>query len=423
MKIRLLLRVFLPLILVIGLAASLAGEDRFPQPEFETAYKAPVYQHPLPRSVIMSYVDVGVLILACSLAALFAIRIRNRRGLFAVMLGSLIYFGFYRKGCICPVGSIQNIISLLFENAYAIPLTAALFFIIPIIFTLLFGRVFCSSVCPLGAVQDVVAVRPVALPRWLNAALGMLPYVFLAFAVLFAATGTGYIICRFDPFVSFFRMTGDVWRLVLGGLFLVLGVFIARPYCRFLCPYGAILNFVSRFSIKHVTITPTECIQCRLCENSCPFDAIEVATPPDAPAPKNGVRTMAGTLALIPVMILIGGFLVSRLAPVLASTHLTVATAKQIAIEDADPNAKTTLQSQAFRSLGTSPEELAAQAKDIVKGFSIGGWIAGGFIGLAFGLTLAFLARRVRRKDYEPDRGRCLSCGRCFAYCPKYYAP
>jgi polyferredoxin len=65
--------------------------------------------------------------------------------------------------------------------------------------------------------------------------------------------------------------------LVVGGAVLVLSTFIGRPYCRFLCPYGVLLGWLSRLSWSGVTITPDECVVCRLCEDACPFGAIEPA--------------------------------------------------------------------------------------------------------------------------------------------------
>jgi NosR/NirI family nitrous oxide reductase transcriptional regulator len=201
-------------------------------------------------------------------------------------LFSILYFGFWRKGCVCPVGSIQNVAAALTDSTYMIPLTVVLFFLLPILFTLLFGRAFCAAVCPLGAIQDVFALRPKRIPAWLDASLGTLPYVYLALAVLFVATGAGFIVCRYDPFVAFYRMDGSLGMLLAGAVFLLVGVVVARPYCRFFCPYGVILNWASRFSFRHVTITPTDCINCRLCEEACPFGAIEKPTPEKLPEPR-----------------------------------------------------------------------------------------------------------------------------------------
>ena len=111
-------------------------------------------------------------------------------------------------------------------------LAAVAFFALPLVFTLLFGRTFCAAVCPLGAVQELVAVRPLKVPLWLDHALGLLAYVYLGAAVLFAATDTAFVICRYDPFVAMFRLSGDVNMLVLGGCFLAVGMLVGRPYCR-----------------------------------------------------------------------------------------------------------------------------------------------------------------------------------------------
>ncbi len=240
-------------------------------------YELPSVQRHPPRSEWMYLLDVVLLAAALVAAALVAHRWRRRWMAVAITLASLAYFGFYRQGCVCPIGAIQNVTTAAVDPTVAVPLVVLLFFLLPLIAALIAGRVFCSGVCPLGAIQDLVVLRPVQLPRSVDWWGGWLKYVYLAAAIWFAAQPEGardYIICRFDPFVSFFRLSGAAWLFVLGGGFLLLGTVVGRPYCRFLCPYGGLLAMVSRFAWKPVSITPDEELDCGLCVHSCPFGAI-----------------------------------------------------------------------------------------------------------------------------------------------------
>ena len=235
----------------LAVSQTQAAVERFPPPDF-TDHKLPVTTVPPPRAEFYQYVDLAALVAALCGASYLAIVKRSRRGLFVLAIASLAWLGFWRGGCICPVGSIQNVTLALFDPAYALPWTVAVIFTLPIIFTLFFGRTFCAAVCPLGAVQELVALRPVGVPVWLDHALGLLRYVYLGAGVLFAATGSAFVVCRYDPFVGFFRHSASANMLILGACFLVGGIFVGRPYCRYLCPYGAILGIVSRWSKWHV---------------------------------------------------------------------------------------------------------------------------------------------------------------------------
>ena len=273
----------LAVLLVLSVCAGLsAAELPFPPPKFAPGYEMPTAQMPAPRAGWREGVDVCVLAAAMGVAAWLALAKRSRRGMLWLAIFSLLYFGLYREGCVCPIGSIQNVTLALADSAYALPFTVVLFFALPLLFALLFGRVFCAAVCPLGALQEVVLIRPVQLPSWLTQALRLVPFIYLGAAVLFAATNTMFIICRYDPFVAFFRLAGPFHMLVVGAVFLILSTFVGRPYCRFLCPYGALLSLVSRGSWRKVSVTPDECVVCSLCHKACPFDAIEPPTPQGA---------------------------------------------------------------------------------------------------------------------------------------------
>ncbi|MHC4569582.1 MAG: 4Fe-4S binding protein [Planctomycetota bacterium] len=397
------------------------GSEQFPPPDFvETQHVMPSPTTPHPRPDIYEYLDAAVLLAALGLSSYLVLRKRSRRAVFVLMLFSLFYLGFWREGCVCPIGSTQNIVLSVFDRDYAVPLVVLAFFLLPLLFTLFFGRTFCAAVCPLGAVQDLVLLRPSKVPRWAESALRLIAYVYLGAAVLFAATGSAFLICRYDPFVSFFRLTGGLNLLVLGACFLLIGVFVGRPYCRFVCPYGIILRQLSRISKWRVTITPDECVHCKLCEDACPFGAIrEPATEWPSQEYAKARKRLAMLILLVPVLMFAGGWMTSGIKHMTSRMHETVRLAERIHAEETGRVTDSTDASAAFRATGTPIEELYDEAEGIRAQFDTGGWILGAFVGLVAGMKLIGLSVWRQRTDYEAGRASCLACGRCYKYCPR----
>ena len=125
--------------LVLGcllLAAGAAAIERFPPPDFDPGYVYPESLQMPARLGWLAWLDTAMLVLALTLAAVFVLRLRSRRAIFWLSLASLVYFGFYRKGCVCPIGSIQNVAQALFDSSFVLPWVVIAFFALPLLFAI-----------------------------------------------------------------------------------------------------------------------------------------------------------------------------------------------------------------------------------------------------------------------------------------------
>ena len=435
MQVKKLLFIFLFLVFFMELFA----QDRFPKPDFESGYQYPEIHYAVPNEILWTTVDIILLTALMSFVAWAVVKKRIRKPVIWVSVISVAYFGFFRKGCVCSIGAIQNVALALADNTYVMPLSVLLFFMLPVLFAFLFGRVFCAGVCPFGALQELVNIRNYRLSRAVTSVLGIFPWIYLIFAVLFAVTQSRFIICRFDPFVGIFRMGGDFALIMFGILLLVAAIFTGRPFCRFLCPYGALLGLFSRVSIWKTELTKQTCINCDLCHNACPVDAIK--PPYDNKLKESraqGVRRILLYFTVLPLMILSGALLMRHVSDELSRVHKDVRLYDEILSFELRVSGLNTVPEtlnlkpetqealsidlEAFYGQGGTIEDLTQKYNSIRAEFSFYSTVAGAFIGWVIGLTLIGLSVKRTRKLYEIDHAACVDCGRCFSYCPQNFS-
>jgi len=394
--------------------AQLSAQNRFPKPDFESGYQYPDITYPVPDETLWVTLDILLLVLLMSLVAWAAVKKRTRQPIIWVSLISVAYFGFFRSGCVCSIGSIQNISLALVDNSYILPISVLLFFILPVAFSFLFGRVFCAGVCPFGAIQELVNIKSYKLSKAVTTVLGIIPWLYLIFAMLYAVTRSSFIICRFDPFIGIFRLGGDVGLITFGVLLLIASLFIGRPFCRFICPYGALLSLFSRASIWKVEITKKACINCELCHNACPVDAIK--PPYDNKVKENrlkGVKRIINYFVILPLMIVAGALLLRSVSSQLSRAHKDVRLYDMVMQHEVEPQDILSVELEA------TVEELTGRYNAIQAEYKLYSTIAGALIGLVVGITLISLSVKRTRYQYEIDHAACVACGRCFGYCPQ----
>jgi polyferredoxin len=150
----------------------------------------------------------------------------------------------------------------------------------------LLRKAFCSWVCPVGALSDWLAWvgrgmlgRTFLPPRAVDVPLRALKYVLLAF-FLYAVGSMGpetiaaflaspYGLVADVKMLNLFRMLSLTSAVVLAVL-VVASLFVHHAWCRYLCPYGALLGLVAMASPVRIRRTPSACIDCGKCVRACP---------------------------------------------------------------------------------------------------------------------------------------------------------
>ena len=182
--------------------------------------------------------------------------------------------------------------------------------------TLLFGRLYCSIICPLGLFQDMVAKigrRNKKAPYAYAPAKSWLRYSILSLLIVSIALGISSIVSLLDPYAAFGRIvsnlwlpvwqwgnnllaliaervnsyafyTTDVWIKSLPTFIVAIATFVmvailawrnGRTWCNTICPVGTLLGFLSQYSFCKIRIDAQKCNQCTTCERNCKASCID----------------------------------------------------------------------------------------------------------------------------------------------------
>lgn len=186
-----------------------------------------------------------------------------------------------------------------------------------LILTLIFGRIYCSVICPMGIFQDIAAWfgKRAKRNRYIySRAVSWLRYTVLALFIAALVAGAGSVVALLEPYSAFGRIAGnlfsplygagnnflayiaeraesyafyktDIWvkslpTFIIAALTFIIVAALAwrngRTYCNTICPVGTILAFFARFSWFKPVIDSTKCVNCKACERNCKASAIDL---------------------------------------------------------------------------------------------------------------------------------------------------
>lgn len=193
----------------------------------------------------------------------------------------------------CPIGSLQNSLSgLKFKFPYYV-LGLLIFF------GTLMGRIVCGFLCPFGLIQDLINKIP--FPKKIknfkgDKILRKLKYVILIVLVIvlpicvkltpffckyLCPSGTVAGILLACSNTSLFKVFGSIfaWKACILGVIILLSVLIYRPFCKYLCPLGAIYGPFNKISVFKMHCNADKCTHCGVCAKVCDMCVDPSVTP------------------------------------------------------------------------------------------------------------------------------------------------
>lgn len=187
---------------------------------------------------------------------------------------------------ICPVCGVTSIYQFFASNTlFAIKVKSTLGIIIglTIIITIVFGPIICGFICPFGAIQDLAAKIGKKkfkrkynkfISKELDLQLKNLRYLTLIVTVFLTATSSVALLESINPYHAFlgiFNKKFSILGFIVLIIILITSIFIQRPWCRYLCPYGATLGLFNKIKIFRIIRKDSTCVKCNKCNNSCPM--------------------------------------------------------------------------------------------------------------------------------------------------------
>jgi polyferredoxin len=113
------------------------------------------------------------------------------------------------------------------------------------------------------------------IPSGVDRYLRFLRYVVLVVVLYATAVSATLVFADYDPYHALFKFWSSeiaVSSLVVLGIVIALSFFVERPFCKYACPYGALLGLFNYFRIFQLRRSEAKCIDCKACDRSCPMN-------------------------------------------------------------------------------------------------------------------------------------------------------
>lgn len=187
---------------------------------------------------------------------------------------------------VCPFGGVETLYTFITTGTFVQKIHSSSFILMISVFllSLLFGGVFCGWVCPFGSIQEWVGrfgrrifkrrynrFIPYRFDRYLR----YLRYLVLVWVLYMTAVTGKLIFSDVDPYYALFNFwTGEVAiaAYVILAITLLGSLFVERPWCKYACPYGAVLGLTNLVRVFQIRRSESLCKFDGACSKTCPMN-------------------------------------------------------------------------------------------------------------------------------------------------------
>lgn len=194
------------------------------------------------------------------------------RLIFAGIIFTLSILAVY--GIVYPIKFMDLQFTALLQRVITdFSITAVVLILALAIITFIFGRIYCSMICPFGILQEIAGL----IFKRKNSLQKNLPIKYFISAITFGILigGSAIVIRYIDPYTTFSSaLSLSITGLIVTTVVLFLVFFKNRAFCTNICPVGTILGLLSKVSINKIYMDKDKCISCGLCAQNCPSGCI-----------------------------------------------------------------------------------------------------------------------------------------------------
>lgn len=199
----------------------------------------------------------------------------------------------------CPLGALESILTYIFSWTFITKIyrSNVILFVIFLLLTIFFGRVFCGFFCPLWAISEWIRSlwrklgikKDIEIPAKVDKYMRYIKYLVLIAVIYFSFRYTALVFDSYDPFSAFSHLGNEFDELIFAyailGFIVITALFSKGRRCRYFCPLGAFFALLKKLSFFKLKKDNSTCTSCGLCNRNCPanikFNWVDQVTHPD----------------------------------------------------------------------------------------------------------------------------------------------